>query len=210
MHDASTDDNVLVIGEPACDETVYPPLPGARSEAIAVAQRLARPDVGVSPDRVKLLADRDDAQTVINALFERSYRIVHIAGHGAPRRDGGVVLSGTDTFLGANEVRAMRVKGLIESIACFWFDSGINLCNGAALEGRSRPGSTYWVPSRPIGMRHCRLASMLATQSSGAHPSRSGSRNDIENRYTVTHLVISKWIFVRARSWLSTRRCRWM
>jgi tetratricopeptide (TPR) repeat protein len=118
VRDASTDDCVLVIGEPACDPKTYPPLPGARAEAIAVAKRLAQPDVGIAADRVKLLADGNDAQTVINALFERAYRVIHIAGHGAPRADGGVVLSGADTFLGANEVRAMRVVPELVFLNC--------------------------------------------------------------------------------------------
>ncbi|HKX43917.1 MAG TPA: CHAT domain-containing protein, partial [Burkholderiaceae bacterium] len=116
--DASTDDCVLVIGEPASDPAIYPPLPGARAEAIAVARRLALPDVGLAAERVRLLANGDDAQTIINALFERAYRVIHIAGHGAPRADGGVVLSGADTFLGANEVRAMRVVPELVFLNC--------------------------------------------------------------------------------------------
>ena len=127
--DANADDSVLVIGEPKCD---YAPLPGARSEAIAVGKRLAAGDVGVALGKVRLLVD-DDAQTVINALFERPYRVVHIAGHGAPTTDakpaadgkpatparaGGVVLSGEDTYLGADEVRSMRVVPELVFLNC--------------------------------------------------------------------------------------------
>ncbi|NUZ04276.1 DUF7379 domain-containing protein [Piscinibacter koreensis] len=115
VHDASADDSVLVIGEPKCS---YPPLPGARSEAQAVGRRLAARDVGVAPDKLRLLVDNDDAQTIINALFERPYRVIHIAGHGAPHRSGGVVLSGADTYLGANEVRAMRVTPELVFLNC--------------------------------------------------------------------------------------------
>ncbi len=118
VRDASADDNVLVIGEPRCDKTVYPPLPGARDEAIAVANCLAAPDVGVGAGRVRSLVNDDDAQTVINALFERAYRVVHVAGHGAPGADGGVVLSGQDTYLGANEVRAMRIVPELVFLNC--------------------------------------------------------------------------------------------
>jgi CHAT domain-containing protein len=118
VQDASADDNVLVIGEPRCDHNVYPPLPGARDEAIAVAACLAAPDVGVGAGRVRSLVNDDDAQTVINALFERAYRVVHVAGHGAPTADGGVVLSGQDTYLGANEVRAMRVVPELVFLNC--------------------------------------------------------------------------------------------
>lgn len=118
VQDASADDNVLVIGEPRCDRSVYPPLPGARDEAIAVAACLAAPDVGVGAGRVRSLVNDDDAQTVINALFERAYRVVHVAGHGAPTADGGVVLSGQDTYLGANEVRAMRIVPELVFLNC--------------------------------------------------------------------------------------------
>ena len=108
VSDASADSNILVIGEPLVDETMYPPLPGARAEAIAVAARLGDGPNGVDAARVRLLASgADDARNIINALFERPYRIVHIAGHGAPGARGGVVLSG-QTFLGAAEVNAMR------------------------------------------------------------------------------------------------------
>ena len=106
--DASPDDSVLVIGEPLCDPTLYPRLEGARREAVAVADRLMAPGSGLAADRVCSLVDQNDAQTIINALFKRPYRVVHIAGHGAATANGGVVLSGQETYLGANEVRAMR------------------------------------------------------------------------------------------------------
>ena len=119
VSDASADDSVLVIGEPKCDHTVYPRLPGARAEAEAVAARLTDPTSGIAADRVRaLLSGEDDAQTVINALFERPYRVVHIAGHGYAGADGGVVLSGKDTYLGANEVRAMRVVPELVFLNC--------------------------------------------------------------------------------------------
>ena len=87
---------------------MYPPLPGARAEAIAVATRLtggAGRGVGAARVRALTIGNDDDAQTVINALFERAYRIVHVAGHGAPgrRRRRGAV--GQDTYLGPHEVR---------------------------------------------------------------------------------------------------------
>jgi len=103
--DAGADDGVLVIGEPKCDPP-YARLDGARREAVAVAQRLGAG--GIAADKLRALVDQQDAQTIINALFERPYRVVHIAGHGAPGPAGGVVLSGDSTYLGATEVRAMR------------------------------------------------------------------------------------------------------
>ena len=123
--DANAEDGVLVIGEPLCDDNRYPRLPGARSEAIAVAERLGAPGSGVAAEKVLSLVDQADAQTVINALFAHRYRVVHIAGHGARTINadgtvagGGVVLSGTDTYLGANEVRAMRTVPELVFLNC--------------------------------------------------------------------------------------------
>lgn len=125
--DANAESSILVIGEPACD-TSYPRLPGARHEARAVVERLARHGVAgvkdlISADEPEVGAD---ARTVIDALLERDWRIVHIAGHGAlpekigpvpqkagdpAQKDGdprGVVLS-KGAFLGPREIRSMRV-----------------------------------------------------------------------------------------------------
>jgi hypothetical protein len=55
--DATADDSVLVIGEPACDPDIYPRLWGARDEAEAVAQRLSS---AVGVHRVQALISPDD------------------------------------------------------------------------------------------------------------------------------------------------------
>ncbi len=116
--DATADGNILVIGEPFVDDPAYPPLPGARAEAIAVAARLGAGPDGVGAARVRALTSgADDARNVINALFERPYRIVHVAGHGAPGAKGGVVLSG-GTFLGPAEVKAMRTVPELVFLNC--------------------------------------------------------------------------------------------
>lgn len=111
--DATPDDAVLVIGEPAAPPD-YPPLEGAKAEAEAVITHLEaqRPPVTVSA-----LVDGNDARTIINELFARSYRIVHVAAHGAPGPEGGVVLSG-NTFLGAKEVAAMRTVPELVFLNC--------------------------------------------------------------------------------------------
>ena len=129
VRDARAEDAVLVIGEPACDPALYPPLPAARSEALAVAEALTGPS-GLSAERVHTLVTEDglpgpDAATVINALLERPYRIVHIAGHGEPElveddkttQMRGVVLS-DGTFLGPREVEAMRVVPELVFLNC--------------------------------------------------------------------------------------------
>jgi hypothetical protein len=118
--DASADDSVLVIGEPKTD---YAPLPGAKAEARAVYKQLVSTG-GIAPDRVRALIDNDDGRTVINALFERPYRIVHIAGHGEAGRNGGVVLSGKNMFLGANEVESMRVVPELVFLNCCHLAAG--------------------------------------------------------------------------------------
>ena len=82
---------------------------------------------GLGSDRVNALIDDNDATPIINALFERRYRIVHVAGHGEPiSRDektgavihlGGVVLS-DGTFLGPNEIRSMRTVPELVFVNC--------------------------------------------------------------------------------------------
>ena len=116
--DASPDDNVLVIGEPMCDSKLYPPLPGARREAIAVAEQLTTPGSGIAAAKVTQLVDQNNAQTIINELFKRPYRVVHVAGHGEFGANGGVVLSGDNTYLGANEVNAMRTVPELVFLNC--------------------------------------------------------------------------------------------
>ncbi|HEY2815736.1 MAG TPA: CHAT domain-containing protein [Casimicrobiaceae bacterium] len=128
--DAGADASVLVIGEPACDP--LPRLPGAREEALAIAKCLASPKA-LGAERVVALISPDDptklgpdARTILTALLGRDWRIVHIAGHGAPplengpegRRDPrGVVLS-DGTFLGPREIRNMRVVPELVFVNC--------------------------------------------------------------------------------------------
>lgn len=106
--DADTQDKVLVIGNPKTPSEHYPSLEGAQEEAMAVAELLNHEKGGLPRQQVILLGDQNDAQSILIALFKEPYRIVHIAGHGELGPDGGVVLSSPNTFLGANEVSAMR------------------------------------------------------------------------------------------------------
>jgi len=125
--DARADDSVLIVGEPKCR---WGRLPGARAEARAVLKRLA----GVLPgDRLKALISEEgpdafgaDADTVVGALYERDWRIVHISGHGAPPEmaaDGkaellrGVVLS-DDRYLGPFEIESMRTVPELVFVNC--------------------------------------------------------------------------------------------
>ncbi len=116
VQDASAEDAVLVIGEPQCDPDKYSPLPAARAEAVAVAEQIGGAG-GIGADRVTALLDAPDATSVINALLERRYRVVHIAGHGEPGLAGGVVLSG-GTFLGPREIKTMRTVPELVFVNC--------------------------------------------------------------------------------------------
>ena len=135
VQDANPDDAVLVIGEPLVDVKRYAALPGARSEALAVVAALGAAGA-LGAQRVTALissvaANPNDATSVINALFERRYRIVHIAGHGEPVQrskatasqpgkllsKGGVVLS-DGTFLGSDEIKSMRTVPELVFVNC--------------------------------------------------------------------------------------------
>ncbi len=108
--DADAESHALVIGEPECPPE-YPRLYGAREEALD-GLRFPRPEAALwaSSTSRRLISDDEnevgsDARTIVNTLLERDWRIVHIAGHGAPTAPmetaGGVVLS-NNTFIGAS------------------------------------------------------------------------------------------------------------
>ena len=122
--DADAEASVLVIGEPAADTRYYPRLPGARLEAAAVADCLVG---GLGKDSVRAIISPAnpkkkgaDARTIVNALMERPWRVVHVAGHGEPPGEdgpGGVVLS-NDTFLGPAEINSMPVVPELVFVNC--------------------------------------------------------------------------------------------
>jgi hypothetical protein len=136
--DAGVAASVLVIGEPQCDPALYAELPAARAEAARVYETLTRTDTGWVPvDPVALIRsdepgdDGPDARTIVRALLQRDWRIVHIAGHGelpevlgGDGSDGlsygnprGVVLS-DGAFLGRNEIKSMRVVPELVFVNC--------------------------------------------------------------------------------------------
>ena len=140
VNDASADDSVLVIGDPACDRTRYLRLFGARREAVAVvaclsAEQAARssgqsetapyvtslisPDFSDESDGVE-----PDANAILNAAMSRAWRIIHIAGHGEPPLvtgqkfvPRGVVLS-NESFLGPTEIGALRIVPELVFVNC--------------------------------------------------------------------------------------------
>ena len=122
--DTDAEASALVIGEPQCPPE-YPRLYGARTEALAVRSCLT--GVGaLDKNLVTSLISEDpsqagsNARTVVNALFEQPWRIVHIAGHGKlgeRGNPGGVVLS-NGTFLGPDEIRNMRTVPELVFVNC--------------------------------------------------------------------------------------------
>jgi hypothetical protein len=101
-------------------------LPGAYKEAKAVFETLSAALPGVATRVEKVMASTETgpkpvARTVVNALLSADWRVVHVAGHGALPESGsdpgGVVLS-DGTFLGPQEIGAMRVVPELVFINC--------------------------------------------------------------------------------------------
>ena len=123
--DADPNDRVLVIGEPACPEQ-YPRLLRRAPRGRGGSELPDRCLAGSMPRSYARSSARTrirpgpDARTVVNAIFEQRWRIVHIAGHGMPTADGsggGVVLS-TGAFLGPDEIRNMRTVPELVFVNC--------------------------------------------------------------------------------------------
>ncbi len=115
VQDASADDHVLVIGEPLLRDARYAALPGAAAEAQAVDDVMRGPR-GVGAHRLRLV-QHGEATHILNALFERPWRIVHIAGHGEPGMAGGLVMS-DGSFLGPREIGQMRTVPELVFVNC--------------------------------------------------------------------------------------------
>jgi hypothetical protein len=170
VRDADGDAYALVIGAPKCPDD-YGPLPGAWEEARAVFERLSAPDA-LGPRVRRLIgddpADGADARTVVNKLVERDWRIVHVAGHGAPPEagsTGGVVLS-NGCFLGPAEIEAMRVVPELVFINCCYLGAMPNESVLAAYD-RARFASSVARDLIRIGVR-CVIAAGWAVDDDAA------------------------------------------
>ena len=127
VNDASAEDSVLVIGDPACDRTCYPRLYGARQEAAAVSECFPSEIVTrliSSEGDADSGGEEPDANAILNAAMARAWRIIHIAAHGEPPlvtgatvKRRGVVLS-DDSFLGAVEFGALRTIPELVFVNC--------------------------------------------------------------------------------------------
>ncbi|MGW6929788.1 DUF7379 domain-containing protein [Lentzea sp. NPDC054927] len=108
----------LVIGDPA--GTGLNRLPAARREAEHVRDLLHRTGYEVTAIIPGPDAD-EDVVGILNALFARDYRIIHIAGHGNydPKdvTRGGVRI-GRDTYLGPLEIAKMRTTPDLVFVNC--------------------------------------------------------------------------------------------
>src|SRR5262249_47418401 len=134
---------------------------------------------GLEPDAVKglfagdQLQDGPDARQVVDTLFDRSWRIVHIAGHGEPlddtlKRGGGVVLS-NDTFLGAGEIKSMLAVPELVFVNCCHLAAGSSraLLQKRGLYDRTTFASNFAQALIEIGVR-CVIAAGWAVDDQAA------------------------------------------
>lgn len=133
---------VLVVADPAADAR----LPGAEEEGNAVAEAFERfnvtyPDATNSVSVRSLLGPRDATRTnVLRELSQRSYDVVHFAGHCVydeqePSRSGWVFSGGQR--IATNELsRIDRVPRLVVSNAC---ESGVMADDASAAHGELAP-----------------------------------------------------------------------
>ena len=116
---------VMVIGNPANAPEGFSNLPGAEQEAHRVASKLE--EKGFEVRR----AIHTDPEYIMNHLFSKDYRVLHLAGHGAyryiykkstdakPEEYTGMVL-GDGIFLTANEIRQkMNIPELVFINCCY-------------------------------------------------------------------------------------------
>ena len=117
-----------------------------------------------------------DARTIINTLLERDWRIVHIAGHGAPAGPetglGGVVLS-NGTFIGPSEIKTMRVVPELVFINCCYLggfanESVLAAESAAGFYDRAAFASTVAQELIDIGVR-CVIAAGWAVDDAAAN-----------------------------------------
>ena len=139
--------NALVIGEPALgsDAKDFAPLPGARAEAEAVAKVIE--EFGYTTGGASINAQPLE---IVNRLYAKEYRILHIAGHGQYRPDcpshSGVVI-GDGMFLTAAEIEQLRVVPELVFLNCCF------LGKWTQQPRRTRPlpraPGTNWRPASP-------------------------------------------------------------
>ena len=116
--------NILVVGNPANTPANFSNLPGAEQEANLVAYKFEENNYQVRR------AIHTDSSTIMNDLFSKDYRVLHLAGHGVynysykhseedePELFTGMVL-GEGVFLTANEIKnKMHIPELVFINCC--------------------------------------------------------------------------------------------
>lgn len=142
----ATGQAVLVVGNPRVDDTRFADLPGAKSEAEAVAQGLSN---AFNP--VLLVGSEATTEAILTALHEKPWRVLHLALHGVFRFPklagstelvtGAVIAKGV--YLEPGDFNQMRYVPELVFLNC---------CHGGDTSGDAH------VP------RHPELAANLATQ----------------------------------------------
>lgn len=94
--------NALVVGDPKNSDPRFVPLPGAQDEARAVAQQLRGSDYQVT----SLIGNEATPTAVLQALYARPYRVLHLAAHGVFEFE----LSSDDGLWGDNNHSCRRKK----------------------------------------------------------------------------------------------------
>ena len=160
--------SALVIGDPVADEidaSLFPSLPGAAAEARQVAAQLN----AAAFDTCELVGIEARPLDVVTALYERPYRIVHIAAHGVfdmPVDDHGRPFAGGEVSSAMNDADVKRVSGVV-------LGDGIYLTPGEFEQMRNVPELVFincchlgnqQEGSRANTVEYHRLAANVATQ----------------------------------------------
>ncbi len=137
----------LVVGNPIVQDRRFPPLPGAADEALAVGTLLGERGYDV----MSLLEQGADALSVLAAVHERPWRVLHLAAHGvfdfepspgAPKVSGLVL--GDNVYFTAAEADQLRYVPELVFINC---------CHLGQTSGDAAPRAAFH-----------KLAANLATQ----------------------------------------------
>ncbi|MFT3704454.1 MAG: CHAT domain-containing protein [Agriterribacter sp.] len=128
---AVIESNAFVVGDPDLKDSTVPQLPGALKEGKRVDEILSSKGYTVTG----LL--RSSATDIILSLFNKNYKIVHLAGHGIfnedPDKPSGMLI-GNDVFLTTNEISQMSTSPELVFVNCCY----LGQMNGAAEENHQR------------------------------------------------------------------------
>jgi tetratricopeptide (TPR) repeat protein len=133
----------LVVGAPKLSKpTALPDLPGAREEALRVAEVLSRNGYkGWGGESVVALTDAEPLD-IVGKLFSREYKILHLAGHGLYNKENpdesGMVLD-EGMYLSSKEL--CNLNPIPELVF-------INCCHLGKLDDKEVPARVDWSPHR--------------------------------------------------------------